>query len=112
MCGVFLCFVTFPGGVLGQVWYLIVSIPKLCLLLYFRYNLCLGSVKLQGRGNLNWLSSWVIKAKTDDTRAKPRNVITDHIPDDHPTLNMIIVILLHSLILSHALEHFETVNVK
>ena len=28
-------FVTFPYGVLGQVWYLIVSIPDLCLLPYF-----------------------------------------------------------------------------
>ena len=28
-------FVTFPCGVLGQVWYLIVSIPDLCLLPYF-----------------------------------------------------------------------------
>ena len=28
-------FVTFPCGVLGQVWYLIVSIPDLCLLTYF-----------------------------------------------------------------------------
>ena len=28
-------FVTFPCGVLGQVWYLIVSIPDLCLLSYF-----------------------------------------------------------------------------
>ena len=27
-------FVTFPYGVLGQVWYLIVSIPDLCLLTY------------------------------------------------------------------------------
>ena len=87
-----------------------VSIPELCLLLYFRYNLCLGSVKLRGRGNLNSLSSWV---KTDDTWAKPKNVITVHIPDDHPTqintMNMIIFILLHLLILSHALE---TVNIK
>ena len=32
---VFLCFCHFPNGVLGQVWYLIVSIPDLCLLLYF-----------------------------------------------------------------------------
>ena len=29
---VFLCFVTFPYGFLGQVWYLIVSIPDICLL--------------------------------------------------------------------------------
>ena len=28
-------FVTFPCGILGQVWYLIVSIPDLCLLTYF-----------------------------------------------------------------------------
>ena len=31
MCDVCLCFVTFPYGVLSQVWYLIVSIPDLCL---------------------------------------------------------------------------------
>ena len=36
MCVIFSCvFVTFPYGVPGQVWYLIVSIPDLCLLLYF-----------------------------------------------------------------------------
>ena len=28
-------FVTFPCGVLGQVWYLIVSVPDLYLLTYF-----------------------------------------------------------------------------
>ena len=30
-------FVTFPCGILGQVWYLIVSIPDLCHLSYFCY---------------------------------------------------------------------------
>ena len=30
-----LCFVTFPYGVSGQVWHLLVLIPDLCLLLYF-----------------------------------------------------------------------------
>ena len=30
-------FVTFPHGILGQVWYLIISIPDLCRLSYF-YN--------------------------------------------------------------------------
>ena len=30
-------FVTFPCGILGQVWYLIVSIPDLCHLSYFYY---------------------------------------------------------------------------
>ena len=28
-------FVTFPYGILGQVWYLIVSFPDLCRLSYF-----------------------------------------------------------------------------
>ena len=28
-------FVTFTYGILGQVWYLIISIPDICLLLYF-----------------------------------------------------------------------------
>ena len=32
---VFLCFVTFSCGVLGQVWYLIVSISYLCLFFTF-----------------------------------------------------------------------------
>ena len=33
LCVTFSCaFVTFPYGVLGHVWYLIVSIPDLCLL--------------------------------------------------------------------------------
>ena len=34
VCDVFLCFVTFPCVVLGQVWYLIVSIPDLCNLTF------------------------------------------------------------------------------
>ena len=32
-------FVTFPSGVLGQVWYMIVLIPYLCLLTYFNIPL-------------------------------------------------------------------------
>ena len=35
VCDVSLCFVTFPCGILGQVWYLIVSIPDICRLSYF-----------------------------------------------------------------------------
>ena len=31
-------FVTFPCGIPGQVWYLIVSFPDLCLLSYFQNN--------------------------------------------------------------------------
>ena len=30
-------FFTFPCGILGQVWYLIVLIPDLCNLLYFKF---------------------------------------------------------------------------
>ena len=37
LCVMFLCvFVTFSYGVPGQVWYLIVSNPDLCLLPYFK----------------------------------------------------------------------------
>ena len=32
-------FVTFPYGILGQVWYLIVMIPDLCGLSYFYYEI-------------------------------------------------------------------------
>ena len=35
VCDVFLCFVTFPCGVLGHICYLILSIPERCLLTYF-----------------------------------------------------------------------------
>ena len=39
-CVLFGCvFVTFPGGILGQVWYLIVSIPDLCHVSYFVANM-------------------------------------------------------------------------
>ena len=31
-------FVTFPCGILGQLWYLIVSIPDLCRISYFNNN--------------------------------------------------------------------------
>ena len=38
--GVYCIFVTFPCGILGKVWYSIVSFPDLCLLSYFKntYN--------------------------------------------------------------------------
>ena len=32
-------FVTFPFGILGQVWYLIVSIPDPCCLSYLKINI-------------------------------------------------------------------------
>ena len=35
VCDVWVCLVTFPCGILGQVWNLIVSIPDLCSLSYF-----------------------------------------------------------------------------
>ena len=35
-CAVYCHFVTFPFGILGQVWYLIVSIPNPCCLYYFK----------------------------------------------------------------------------
>ena len=38
ICGVQLWVCHFPIGILGQVWYLIVSIPNLCTLTYFPYD--------------------------------------------------------------------------
>ena len=35
VCDVYCYFVTFPFGILGHVWYLIVSIPDACCLSYF-----------------------------------------------------------------------------
>ena len=35
VCGVWLCVCYIHIGILGQVWYLIVSIPDLCTLTYF-----------------------------------------------------------------------------
>ena len=36
LCAIFSCvFVTFPCGVLGKLWFLILSIPDHCLLSYF-----------------------------------------------------------------------------
>ena len=40
VCGVWLWFCHFPIGILGQVWYLIVSIPYLYTLTYFDYQSC------------------------------------------------------------------------
>ena len=40
VCDVYCDFVTFPFGILGQVWYLIVSIPGPCCLSYFNLSHC------------------------------------------------------------------------
>ena len=42
---VYCIFVTFPCGILGQVWYLIVSFPNLCHLLSFKTDYLLMQVK-------------------------------------------------------------------
>ena len=39
---VYCSFVTLPCGILGQVWYLIVSFPALCRLSYFVLETCKG----------------------------------------------------------------------
>ena len=45
LCVMFYCgFVSFPCGVLGQVWCLIVSISDLCLLSYFLYEASLDII--------------------------------------------------------------------
>ena len=43
LCETFSCaFVTFPYGVLGQMWYLVVSIPNFCLLSFISGSLSFG----------------------------------------------------------------------
>ena len=39
-------FVTFLSGILGQVWYLIVSIPDLCTLTYFNNECFFLEIKM------------------------------------------------------------------
>ena len=45
VCDVLLWVCYFPIGILGQVWYLIVSIPDLCPFLYFGYPLIIYKFK-------------------------------------------------------------------
>ena len=40
---VYCIFVTFPCGILGQVWYLVVSFPDLCRLSYFNMLVSFGT---------------------------------------------------------------------
>ena len=48
----------FPIGILGQVWYLIVSIPDLCTLTYFLHIQCIHNlVTLNELMSGKWLSS-------------------------------------------------------
>ena len=60
VCDVELCVCYFPIGILGQVWYLIVSIPDLCHLSYFelashRYcsTHCIEAVDVLDKKKLN-----------------------------------------------------------
>ena len=41
VCDVNCVFVTFSCGILGQVWYLIVSIPDLCPFYYIAQAICI-----------------------------------------------------------------------
>ena len=44
---VYCIFATFPSGILGQVWYLIVSLPYLCRLSYFHLSThCMGILEV------------------------------------------------------------------
>ena len=73
-CHLWVCH--FPIGILGQVWYLIVSIPDLCTITYFYLNLSIFTVFLKNKNiilkirrskvtdyaalNLTSLASWQI----------------------------------------------------
>ena len=51
----------FSIGILGQVWYLIVSIPDLCTLTYF---VCVQSLLLVNTITFRWPASWVQPVRT------------------------------------------------
>ena len=56
----YLCLITFPSGILGQVWYFIVSIPDPCCLSYFMFITFLAFViaalwSPAGKGLTSWL---------------------------------------------------------
>ena len=53
LCVMFSCFLTFPYGVLGHVWYLTLSIPDHCLLPYYDQMLC-SSWELTSMSCLAW----------------------------------------------------------
>ena len=53
-------FVTFPYGVLGRVWFLIVLIPDICLLLYILY-VCRNRAHFGGK---SWCICWAYRRKT------------------------------------------------
>ena len=59
VCNVFLRFVTIPCGVLGQVWYLIVSIPDVCLLLTLTFMLVLHKSDIISHVNLFSLCKYI-----------------------------------------------------
>ena len=46
VCDVYCDFVTFPFGILGQVWYLVVSIPDPCCLSYFKMVLLTPKIRV------------------------------------------------------------------
>ena len=53
LADVYCIFVTFPCGILGQVWYLIASFPDLCHLSYFLINVSSMYIQSQFSGNVH-----------------------------------------------------------
>ena len=62
VCDVYCDFVTFPFGILGKVWYSIVSIPDPCCLSYFdKINLGGGgSISYNSRGQRLYFPSKIV----------------------------------------------------
>ena len=78
-----MCFVTFPYGVLGQVLYLVVSIPELCqqpiIALYFELENGLKFFITSGPGSpdrIVWVRAWA--RHRDTTRPPPRCTYAVH----------------------------------
>ena len=65
VCGVYCEFVTFPCGILGQVWYLIVSIPDLCTYFFHSLSLDVWTCSLAPILLLAHLSHWLMVSYCD-----------------------------------------------
>ena len=64
VCDVYCDFITFPFGILGPVWYLVVSMPDPCCLSYFMFYLFLLPLYVQVLACFTWHFVWSLSSLT------------------------------------------------
>ena len=67
VCDDYCDFVTFPFDILGQVWYLFVSIPDPCCLFYFYYSMHISCALFASIGSPILSSTIMLKRPGDDS---------------------------------------------